>query len=178
MPEVTTILSRLRKAKQLVATAQSQKYWLGLGNINTSWENENIPPLINPTLLELPELLGAVYISTMSLVAEDQEGEIYTNFGKYKAYDLTENENDLIDNLAINVYCTAYLDSSKLPVGITYRSMGLLENLTTDLTINHGIGTYVKASDINSYDLLWVTTIQPKVILANTLEQIQLIVEY
>lgn len=178
MPEVTTILNRVRRAKELVQSAVIKKYWLGLGNINTSWENENLPPSVNPNLKELPELLGAVYISTISLVAEDEEGDIYTNLGRYRAYDISQDENILMDKLAVNVYCAIYLDSTQLPVGITYRSLGLLENLTTNKLIDYNMGFYIKSSDILSYDLLWINTIPPKIISNNTLEQLQLIIEF
>lgn len=179
MPASTTILRRVKSAIEFLNTIQNNAHWIALGGIQTPWEDENNPPILNPTLKEVPELMGCIYINTASLVTEDQTGQIYTNFDTYKAYDLNLDIDNLVSNLVFKVYCAGFIDSYIVPTGVKYRILGLINNITfKDYTPTYSIKEYVPKVNIESYDLLWINSISPDVVRANTLQQLQLIIEF
>jgi hypothetical protein len=178
MPEVTTILNRVNRAISFVESSLTSDYWLGLGNVITPWEEEQIPPSIDPLMQTLPEMIGAVYLNTVSLITEDPNGSIYNDFGRYTAYDLSTSKQTLIDKLVTKVYLACFLDSYKLPIGVSYRSLGLLSNVVINENIQKSLGLFTTVDKISSYELLWVNNVPPKTIQANVLEQLQIIIEF
>lgn len=177
MPESTTILNRVKRTKQFIENSQTDKLWLAIGNTLTSWDNEELPPVVFPSVTAVEELLGLVPVTTISIVAEDPSGDIYTNFGRFKAYSTTASNTLLVSKLATFVYCAAFIDSFKVPASVTYRSLGLINNINFKAGTNISSG-YVSSSQIISYDLLWLSHIKPQTVNHNSLEQIQLIVEF
>lgn len=174
MQEFTTILDRVENAKSFVNGA-SAGYWLALGGSKTPWVDDNNPPMPDPTITTIPELHGLNYIDMVSLVAPTSGTGIYTEYGNYTAYDVTQSDETLIDNKAYNVYLAANVIPTSEAVGVVYRLLGLCTDVVFDTEVTLTRGEYVRAQFVTSYKLRWIAAISESTIASNQTTSIQLV---
>ena len=96
--------------------------WVGIGR-TTPWDDENAPPVPDPTATEVEEIVGYKVYSEKYMVKEDPNGELIFNGKHYKIVSDPDTE---LPNL---LYIRFDLEPTDLPI-VDYRQFGLFFGLT------------------------------------------------
>lgn len=162
MADTITDLYRVKKAKELLDS--SYHLWLGLAGGDLLWADNATPPIPSPNILELPDLLGLVYVHNKKIIRPDPAGRLKTIYGSFSYVSNIDNNINLVNQQAVYLYLEAALPPDTVLLGSTYRIMALCENVSlvapfTGLLAKH---SYLAPSDITSYDLIWLNTLPAK----------------
>lgn len=101
------------------------RIYFALGNKDSAWQNDALPPIPSPNLVTLPQVLGYKEVDIKSLVKPDVGGSISFKGQNFKLIDTA----DGFSEDAYWVYVKAVVDPDDLPL-ITFRSAGLFLDLT------------------------------------------------
>jgi hypothetical protein len=176
MSGTMTMLNRVNNALNWLSDSQNG-IWLGMGGYVNDWLDDINPPIPDPLLQEIPDLVGFVYIHQASLIANDNQGSIETDYGRYTAYDQTSQIDTLVNNLANKIYLSCLLDGSKLPSNLEYRIFGICSHLTFNQLPLPVMGLYIPSSEVLSYRLRWISTISKQTITNSTYKFLRFVIE-
>lgn len=162
MADTITDLYRVKKAKELLNS--NYHLWLGLAGGDLIWPDNSTPPIPSPNILELPDLLGLIYVHNKKIIRPDPAGRLKTIYGSFSYVSNVNNNINLVNQQAVYLYLEAALPLDTILLGSTYRIMALCENVNLVSPNNSLLGkySYLAPEDISSYDLIWLNTLSAK----------------
>lgn len=162
MADTITDLYRVKKAKELLNS--NYHLWLGLAGGDLLWADNTTPPIPSPNILDLPDLLGLIYIHNKKIIRPDPAGRLKTIYGSFSYVSNVTNNINLVNQQAVYLYLEAALPPDTVLLSSTYRIMALCENVNL-VTSSAGLFSkysYLAPTDITSYDLIWINTLPAK----------------
>jgi hypothetical protein len=179
-----TLIGKARSALAYVEEAKQAQLgiWVGIGMEKSKWENDNSPPAPSTSLTHIPELLGLWFVDTIKLVYPDAQGGIYTPYGRYQSVPDDLEIREVASARATHVLLKSEVLPRSLPIGTTYRMLGVVRNVRlTDNTYkpkNLFVGTYLESRAVRDYELDWAMTFPVRTISDTSKHLLQIVRSY
>lgn len=120
---VSTTVGKVWQAIEFI----NHRFYFALSNASGVWDNDAIPPIPSPNLVDVPEILGYKEVDIRSLAKPDAGGSISFKGQNYSLVDIVDGYTEG----AFWVYLKATVEPADLPL-TTFRSTGLYVDLNRE----------------------------------------------